>query len=39
MIVLAMLVMTNLLLFLFVLDIVFILMRHGHVKGDESESG
>ncbi len=36
MIVLTMLVIANLLLFLCVLDIVFILMRHGHVKGDET---
>jgi hypothetical protein len=39
MVVLAMLVIINLLLFLCVLDIVFILMRHGHVKGDETGRG
>ena len=39
MIVLAILVIPNLLLFLGVLDIVFILMRHGHVKGDETGRG
>jgi hypothetical protein len=35
-IVLAILLIPNLLLFLCVLDIVFILIRHGHVKGDET---
>ncbi len=39
MILLAILVILNLLLFLCVLDIVLILMRHGHVKVDETGKG